>query len=150
MRILALFIILTFSIVGLSAQSAPEGLWEGTITVGGIHSRQGYKFQMYLEATGKRLKGRTYIYLDNEQVIAMDVVGRIYSDRSIDLQDIRLVDTSGRDLPAAFSRSYQMVYRRGLYDNAIEGFWQEMRPDTEDGKRERGRIVLKKSTASKA
>ena len=60
----------------LFAQSAPTGLWEGYITVGGLDSDVGYKFELQLEGNGKRLKGRSYIQMGDQKVI-MDVAGKM-------------------------------------------------------------------------
>jgi hypothetical protein len=86
--------------------------------------------------------------MDNGQILAMDVVGQMYKDRSVYLREVRVVELQNGVEPK-FPRKYQIVYKRGLYENAIEGFWQEIRPDISNEDRDRGRISLKKVKKSK-
>ncbi len=131
------------------AQSVPTGLWEGYITVGGLDSDVGYKFELQLEGNGKRLKGRSYIQMGDQKVI-MDVAGKMYKDRSVYLREVRFIESGDGTYKPKFKRKYQLVYRRSLYEKSIEGYWQEIRPDSESEKRERGRIVLKRIDEKKS
>lgn len=132
------------------AQSHLNGLWEGTMTVGGLQSTQGYPIEMVLEQRGKKVSGRTYLHLSKDRIIEMAVEGRIYDDRSIYFDEIEFINNDGEDWIPPFMRKYQVAWRRGIYENTINGFWQEIKPEVFETSRERGRIVMKKVQAKKA
>ncbi|MCP3930390.1 MAG: hypothetical protein GY705_14965, partial [Bacteroidetes bacterium] len=67
-----LFILSTL-ILNISIAQHLAGLWQGVITKGVLSSQTGDKFELYLEKDGSQIKGRSYIYLDNGNVIEMDV-----------------------------------------------------------------------------
>jgi len=124
-----------------------EGLWQGTITIGGIQSQTGYKFELYLQAEGdNRLVGRAYIYLDDDQVIETTVKGNYYGDRSIDLLDIEFIEREGQSVQPPFYRKYQFIHQKSIFErnNKIIGYWQQVTPHYFSEKRERGRITLER------
>lgn len=134
----------------LSAQKHLEGLWSGEITKGGIYSKEAYKFELYIEVEKGKIKGRSYIYVENDEIIQMDVNGKLYEDRSIYLTDIEFIPIEGSTLIPPFTRKYQLVYNRSIWENSMEGYWQEIIPKPLAEKRRRGRISLKKIKDSKA
>ena len=131
-------------------QKGLSGLWEGTITKGGIYSEKGTKFELYLEVKGKVITGRSYVYLENGEVIEMDVEGKMYSDRSIYLKETGFISDKHSDLIPPFNRKYQFIYNRSIWDSTLEGYWQEMIPESFYEGRRRGRIILRKAAGSKA
>ena len=135
----------------LSAQLELEGLWEGTITQGGLDSRQAYKFELLIKREGDVLTGRTYVHLGKDEVIEMEFVGKLYYDRSLYLEDLKFIPLEGVDVVPPFLRKYQLIFNRSIWDSSLNGYWQEItRKDPMDPRRERGRIALKKIKASKA
>ncbi len=130
--------------IGLSAQGRFDGLWEGKLTYGGIHSEQSYRFQLWLQTDGGSLKGRSYVYLTPEQAIEMEVQGTIYSDMSLYLLDVEFIPAAGHSLIPAFYRKYQMVFKRSIWETALEGYWQQILDSPMEERRERGRIQLQK------
>lgn len=149
------FILLLTFLIGwgpaATAQKQLSGLWEGVITKGGLDARDGYKFELYLELEGNRIKGRSYVYLDKGQVIEMDLRGYLYSDRSIYLQESEFIPMEGSKALPDFFRKYQMIFSRSIWENKLEGYWQEVVEQLPlDDRRERGRIFLKKKDSSKA
>jgi len=124
-----------------------EGLWQGTITIGGLQSQTGYKFELYLQIEKEnRLVGRAYIYLDNDQVIETTVKGNYYGDRSVDLFDIEFIEREGQSVQPPFYRKYQFIHKKSIFErnNKIIGFWQEITEDYFSVTRERGRITLER------
>ncbi|MEN0005847.1 MAG: hypothetical protein AAF798_16985 [Bacteroidota bacterium] len=122
------------------------GLWEGVITDGGIHTDEGFKFQLYiLEINKNKLVGRSYVYLSEEEVVEMDIEGVIYGDRSIYFRDINFVPLEGGVTKAPYNRKYEVLYNRSIWDTKIEGYWQEIMPQVFADHRQRGRIKLKKA-----
>lgn len=147
-----LLIVITWTIFPtLSAQKHLEGLWEGIMTRGGIDTEDGYKFELLLRLEGRFIKGRSYIYLSEKEIIEMDIRGVIYQDRSAYIQDIEFIplEEDSSVLPP-FYRKYQFIYNRSVFGSKLEGYWQQMLIGPFDGKRQRGRILLKKKEESKA
>lgn len=146
----ALFSFLVFSFflscpIFTSAQAAKlAGQWEGTITVGGIDSEQGLRFELFLYREGKRLWGRSYVHLDEQRTIAMDVKGYLYEDKSVALRETAFGGATDNKLYPPFKRQYQLIFRRSFSDGSLNGYWQEVRVDSFHKKRRRGRIRLKK------
>jgi hypothetical protein len=151
MRYFLLFVI-TWSISPtLSAQKHLEGLWEGIMTRGGIDSEEGYKFELLLKLEGQYIKGRSYLYLSENEIIEMDIRGVIYQDRSAYLQDVEFIPLE-EDISVLppFYRKYQFIYNRSVFGSKLEGYWQQMLIHPFDGNRQRGRILLKKKVETKA
>ena len=141
-----LFSLLIFSFASLVAQNGLEGLWEGTLSTGGIHSRTGYKFELYLKKVGRKWQGRSLIYLDDGTTVEMNVHGRFYEDRSLYFRDIEFIPIEGSDFHPEFYRKYELIYQRSIYESKLDGYWQEIGKSFEDHRRQ-GRIFLRKVKA---
>ena len=134
----------------LSAQLSLDGLWEGTITTGGIESSKGYPVQLYLKRVGKKVTGRSYVYISETNIIEMTLEGRLYDDLSIYIDEIEYVNHQEGDPEPDFLRKYQLMWNRGISGSSINGYWQEIRQEIFDTKRQRGRIFLKQVVNNKA
>jgi hypothetical protein len=121
-----------------------EGRWEGVITKNGIHSTEGYKFELFIKVNNGIISGRSYIHLSDRRIVQMDVSGTMYGDRSVYLEDINFITAEGDDFVPPFARKYQFIHNRSIFDSSLEGYWQQIIKDPLNNKRERGRIVLKK------
>ena len=152
MRNIFLFIIaIGCSLSASMAQEPIEGLWEGTITIGGLESRQGYKFELFLEVIdGRKIKGRSYVYIAKDDILEMDISGWLYNDRSIYFEDVDFIPVEGSTVFPRFNRKYQMIFNRSIWESTLEGYWQEMIHDPFDTRRERGRLSLRKKDSKKA
>ncbi len=127
------------------AQGRLEGLWDGTITFGGLHSSKRYKFQLWIQSTGKSIKGRSYIYLTDKNVIEMGISGRLFDDLSLALQDVEHIPLEGSTTVPPFYRKYQIIFRRTLSESTLDGYWQQILDHNPmDENRQLGRIQLKK------
>ncbi|WP_116126984.1 hypothetical protein [Lewinella sp. IMCC34183] len=131
------------------AQPTLDGLWEGTMTVGGIYSDQALPMQLYLTVEEGVIKGRSYVTLPDGKVLRMDLKGRLYGDRSFSLYEMNFVGDSENDIMPEFNRQYQIVYKPDLWDSTIRGFWQEIKPHVREDRR-RGRMVLRKRKDERA
>ena len=150
-------ILATISFLPLSAQNqlaGLNGLWEGIITEGGIYSNEGHRFQLYLEVNEKYIKGRSYIYVSTDSIVQMELRGQRYQDNSIYLEEVDPTWTQEEEdaieegaSPKQFSRKYQFIYKRSIWDPSLEGYWQEVTPTPFHFKRERGRIFLEKKSS---
>lgn len=132
------------------SQHRLDGLYEGTMTRGGIYSSEGLRFELLLEVKGGEVKGRSYIHIGENEIIEMDIQGKLYNDRSIYFEDIKFVSQTASEIIPPFSRKYQLVFNRSIWDSTLEGYWQEIRSEVFHEKRKRGRISLKKVGGSKA
>ena len=149
LRSLVLGTCLLFSL-SLAAQLEFEGLWEGTITVGGIQSTQGYPVQVYLERQGKKISGRSYVYLSETRVIEMNLSGYLYDDLSVYIDEVEYINRNGDSYVPPFLRKYQLMWNRSINGSSLNGYWQEIRQEIFAAKRERGRIFLKRVVSNKA
>ena len=135
----------------LSAQELLNGLWEGVLTQGNLDAREGYRLELYLKVEGARITGRSYLYLDKNKIVEMELSGYIYEDRSVYLKEDKWIKREGMDMAPPFPRKFQLVYSRSVWENKLEGYWQELRPKGEVLKsKEYGRIFLKRYTPDKA
>ena len=133
----------------LFGQKSLEGLWVGTIT-DGINSSIGYKFEMIIEIEDNQIKGRSFVHIGPDEIVEMELKGKMYQDRSLYMKDIQFIATEGKEVLPPFNRKYQFAYDRSIWESSLEGFWQEVRGDTFNPNRQRGRIILKKVGNSKA
>ncbi len=141
---------LLLCIGSLNAQTTLDGLWRGTMTVGGLESTRGYDFEVYLERQGRQVTGRSYLHLSDDRIVEMEVRGYMYEDFSIYIDEITYINDDGDSYEPPFKRKYQLAWRRGIYEGSLNGFWQEIIPEVFDDGRERGRIFLRKVIAKKA
>ncbi|CAH1001765.1 hypothetical protein LEM8419_02671 [Neolewinella maritima] len=132
------------------AQTSLDGLWEGTMTVGGIYSNEALPMQLYITTEGSTVTGRSYVTLPDGEVLRMDLSGRIYGDRSISLVEISFVGDAANEIMPEFSRQYQIVYKPDLWNSELRGYWQEVTDLTFNTLRRRGRMVLRKQKNERA
>ncbi len=140
-------ILLSISPLSLTAQKALSGIWEGIITEGGLHTKDGHRFELFLQVQDGHIKGQSYIYIRKDSIITRRLSGRMYEDRSVYLEEApaRLGNwEEGQGSAGEFSRKYQFVFKRSIWDSSLEGYWQDIPTDSSSHKRQRGRIILKK------
>ena len=142
-------LLLTFPCL-LSAQATLDGLWEGTMTVGGIYSDEALPMQLYITVEDGVISGRSYVTLPDGKILRMDLEGQLYGDRSFSLYEIDFVGDSENLIMPEFNRQYQIVYKPDIWDSTLKGFWQEVTPQTFGEKRRRGRMTLRKRNDAKA
>lgn len=135
--------ILCFSLP-LAAQVTLAGTWEGTITIGGIHSSQTLPMELYLIVKGNFIEGRSYVRMPDGTIVQMNLQGTYHHDHSMSLREIKFVGDPRNDFLPKFSRQYQLVWKADIWDAEIKGFWQEITDKTFDNYRRRGRILLTK------
>ena len=147
--------LISFCLTTNYAQKANKylsGYWKGYITQGSLEATVGLPFEMYLEVKGSLVKGRTYVYQENGEVIEMEVNGRLYSDNSIYLTEGEFIEKEGSDIQPTHVKKYQFIYNRSIFesDNSLDGYWQEITKTPFAVKRKRGKIVMKKGSIGKA
>ena len=150
MKIITTVLVSLFIVTAGFAQKGLEGLWEGTITKGGIYSEAGDRVELFLEVEGSKISGRSYVHMPDGKVVEMELKGSFYQDRSIYLEDIEFVPPADSSYVPPFSRKYQLIYTRSIWNNKLEGYWQQIIPTPFHSSRKRGRIFLKKVSSKKA
>lgn len=141
---LPLLLIFFLCLPKVDAQVTLAGVWEGTMTVGGIYSSQELPMELYLLVDGKKIEGRSYVRMPDGTVVQMNLKGTYHFDHSMSLQEVEFVGNPTNDYLPKFSRQYQMVWKADLWNAGLNGFWQEITEQTFDHYRRRGRIKLKK------
>lgn len=151
MKKMLLFAFLGFAHIGIS-QSYLPGLWKGMMTKGGLDSKTGYTFELFLEVDGAELSGRSYVHINKGEIIEMQIKGKLNADLSLNLYDIEFINPDGETLPPEFGRKYQLLYKRSAWESetSLDGYWQQIIDSPFGKQRKRGRIFLEKVTISKA
>jgi len=144
MRFFITLSLLVGSSLLLFGQNRLSGLWEGTITLDGIYSAKENRFQMLIQYKDGNLSGRSYIYLDNGEILEMKIHGQLFGDWSMSIYDVEFMPIGGSDLKPPFQRKYQLIYNTSVWETTLDGYWQEIRDEALDKKRQLGRITLKK------
>ncbi|MEM0993061.1 MAG: hypothetical protein AAF847_03140 [Bacteroidota bacterium] len=155
LRFLLIFAALSITLTPLQAQKKNKylsGHWKGYITQGSLEATVGLPFELYLEARGSKVKGRTYIHQEDGEIIEMEVSGVIYSDHSIYLEEGKFVATAGFETTPDHTKKYQFVHTRSIFDseNTLDGYWQEIIETPLALKRKRGKIFMRKVVEKKA
>lgn len=132
------------------AQTELEGLWEGTLSVGGLDSNKGYPVQVYIVRKGKQLTARTYVSITPNRIVEMEAKGWLYSDNSIALHEFTYLPKTKDAYTPPYMRKYQLVWYRSIGGSTLNGYWQEIREEVFDERRDGGRIFLKKVVDKKA
>jgi hypothetical protein len=146
--LIGLFFLLCSS---LEAQKRLQGLFEGSLTVGGLESSQKLKLEMFLRFDGQEISGRSYVHLAKGQVVEMELQGYLYSDFSVYLQEIRHIPANEEDqVKPPYFRKYQMQYSGNFEEVILTGFWQEETEVPLGKQRVIGKVRLRKINGSKA
>jgi len=120
-----------------------DGIWEGTITLERPEPQTEHKFQLVLKREGKQVKGTAYIFY-NDQPVAMDLSGEYFWDRSMRLFNHQVLYPSQQPNKEKHIRKYQIMYKRSIWGDTIEGYWQE-KNDPIFAKYRKGRVYLKRA-----
>ncbi len=131
-----------FFVVSSFAQKGLPGLWEGKLT----YREKEYRFEILLKVfKNGKLEGKTYIYETDRDVVEASVNGKIHSDRSINLYDLKVDYVGPSEEIEIFPKNYQLLFKRSLWGSTLDGFWQEQMPYSLDEKSKIGRIFLKRA-----
>ena len=127
-----------------TAQTSLDGAWEGEMIVGGIYGTERLPVQMFITLDDGMVTGRTYIKLPDGELVQMNLTGRMYRDRSMEMVETDYVGSEDNAYFPLFNRQYQLIYKPDLFDSELQGFWQEVTEDTFNKFRKRGRMRLRK------
>ncbi len=134
----------------LVAQTELEGLWEGTLSVGGLDAQQTYPVQVYIVRKGRQLTARTYISIAPTRIIEMEAQGWLYQDNSVAFNESAYIPKAKDGYTPPYLRKYQLVWHRSIGGSTLNGYWQEIREEVFHQQRAGGRITLKKVVERKA
>ena len=149
MKITSLTTLLFFLGLTAFAQNTKglEGLWTGTMSIGGLNSQKTVRFQLYLDVEGNDISGKSIVYLEDGQIVEMELKGHMYYDRSVYMEDVKFLPLKadqGVEETPPFFRKYQFIYNRSIWESSLDGYWQQINKSPLDNKRRRGKISLKK------
>lgn len=134
----------------LVGQTELEGLWEGTLSIGGLDTNRGYPVQIYIVRKGRQLTARTYISIAPNRIIEMEAQGWLYSDNSVAFNEATYIPKANDGYTPPYMRKYQLLWHRSIGGSTLTGYWQEIHDEVFHHKRAGGRISLKKVTTNKA
>lgn len=118
-----------FLFLGLDAQNGTTGKvnvsgeWKGKITQNEGGYRSEYHFEIYLIQTGNKVRGRSYVYVDDVFAI-MDLKGEIKGGSMLHLEESKIVDFRKiEDGEWCLKRSQLLIkYKDGKLH--LNGYWQ--------------------------
>ena len=125
----------------LLAQSNISGQWFGTITQNEGGFRSKYDFELYLFQEGNKIKGRSYVYVDNIYAV-MELIGELQGGQYLKFKEIKMVDFSEMEGMEWCIKQAQLFLKLEHKTMRLEGNWQG---DTSFGTCIPGKIFLKKT-----
>ncbi len=121
-----------------------DGMWEGTMVVGGIYSNEQLPMQLYLTTKGAYIEGRSFVQLPTGGTLRMDLQGQLHGDMSISMVEVKFAGDPENDVMPEFNRQYQIAFKDDLWNPRLVGFWQEVTDEVFGPNRQRGKMVLTK------
>ncbi len=94
-----LFLLLAVSLLAparMAAQQGFTGKWKGVITQNDGGYRTLYDFEIYFQADGRNLKGRSYVKVD-DIFAEMDLTGFILDEHTVHFTEVNLVQSKKVD-----------------------------------------------------
>ncbi len=118
-----------------------SGTWKGVITQADGY-RAEYGMELYLNQEGKKLKGRSYVFVDTIYA-EMSIEGIVHSKSIILLKDLEIKDSKLTEGLEWCMKNYQMVLKKEGTIWKLEGHWQgkTKSKDCDPGKVKLKRIV---------
>ena len=121
-----------------------DGLWEGTMIIGGLEGVERLPMQLYLSTEGRTVEGRSYVTLPDGSILRMDLRGQHFRDGSIELREVAFAGDPVNDLMPEFNRQYQIVLTDDIWDPVLNGYWQEVTKEVFKKRRRLGRMALER------
>ena len=135
----------------VSAQTSRlNGVWEGTMVVGGLDGVERLPMQLYLKTKGRNVEGRSYVQLPDGTTLRMDLKGTYFRDGSMELREVAFAGDPTNELIPEFNRQYQILFKDDLWDPKLKGYWQEVTEEVFKKNRRLGRMQLERRVADDA
>ena len=135
---------LVFSVSLAGQNERLDGIWEGTMIVGGLDGTQRLPMQLYLKTIGRTVEGRSYVQLPSGSTLRMDLKGRLYGDGSMELKEVAFAGDPTNELIPEFNRQYQIVLSDDIWNPVLNGYWQEVTEEVFKSGRRLGRMHLER------
>ena len=138
-----LFFTACFSVEGF-AQKHLQGRWEGSL----IQDGKEYILKMDITRKGQRLQAEIYCITNDTTFTRTVAAGRLYSDRSVYLEDFKIVFPDDPIEGLHFEKQFQLLYARDFNTITLNGYWQEQKNVSKDYQKI-GQIKLTKVLSKK-
>jgi len=115
--------LLALTLLPLAGQSDFSGSWKGTLTQNEGGFRSEYQFELYLILEGKKVRGRTYVSVDDIYA-ELDVEGQVIDRNTVLIREIRFVRFSRlENLEWCYKLARLTLQRQGATWR-LEGPWE--------------------------
>ena len=132
------------------SQERLQGLFEGTLTLGGLESSRRLRLEMAIRIQDGRVSGRSYVHLGRNEILEMELRGYFYQDFSIYVEEIKEIALPGEKPLSPYPRKYQLKYSGSFEEVFLNGFWQQASDAPLEEGLQLGRVRLRKTRGGKA
>jgi hypothetical protein len=136
-------IVSSFSLQGFG-QKHLQGRWEGSL----IQDGKEYILKMDINRKGHKLEAEIYCITNDTTFTRTVAKGRLYSDRSVYLEDFKIVFPDDPVEGLHFEKQFQLLYARDFNTITLNGYWQEQKNVSKDyqkiGQIRLSKIITKK------
>ncbi len=105
-----------------AAQVNYTGLWKGTITQNKGGYRPQYDFEIYLNQKGSKLRGRSYVFIENIYAV-VELSGEVTGPNSIRINETRIVDSKKTEGLEWCIKSYSLTFSKSGNTAKLAGPW---------------------------
>jgi hypothetical protein len=116
-------------------QERLQGLFEGTLTLGGLESSRRLRLEMAIRIQDGRVSGRSYVHLGRNEIY---------------LEETKEIALPGEKPLSPYPRKYQLKYSGSFEEVFLNGFWQQASDAPLEEGRQLGRVRLRKTRGGKA
>lgn len=110
------------------SQKHLQGRWEGSL----IQDGKEYILKMDITRKGQKIKAEVYCITNDTTFTRTVANGRLYSDRSVYLEDIEIIFPSDPIEGLHFEKQFQLLYERDFNTITLNGYWQEQKNVSKD------------------
>ena len=119
---LLLAIILLLFPISSQAQKYLEGRWEGAL----VQHGKEYILKMDIKRSFSKVEAEIYCITNDTTFTRTVAKGRLYSDRSVYLEDFKIVFPDDPKTGIHFKKKFQLLYDRDFNTLTLDGYWQEL------------------------
>ena len=119
---LLLAFIFLLSPISSQAQKYLEGRWEGAL----VQHGKEYILKMDIKRNFNKVEAEIYCITNDTTFTRTVAKGRLYSDRSVYLEDFKIVFPVDPKAGIHFEKKFQLLYDRDFNTLTLDGYWQEL------------------------
>ena len=120
------------------------GRWEGSL----VQEGKEYILKMDISRKGHKLKAEIYCITNDTTFTRTVAKGRLFSDRSVYLEDFKIIFPDNPLEGLHFEKQFQLQYLRDFNTISLNGYWQEQKNISKDYQKI-GQIKLNKILSKK-